>query len=201
MVSMLQVSLRAPVTRLITPLCRGLLKVGLSANSVTVLGTAGTVAASFTLLASGHLFAATIVITLLVLTDLLDGTMARLSESGGSDWGALLDSTMDRISDASILGALIYYLIQKNDRLTTVAIIALVASGLVSYIKARAESLDIECNGGFAERTERLVLLLVSTAGAGLGIHYILAIGIWILALAAIFTTGERLLIVYKATR
>jgi len=198
---MLQVSLRAPVTRLITPLCRGLLKVGLSANSVTVLGTAGTVAASFTLLASGHLFAATIVITLLVLTDLLDGTMARLSESGGSDWGALLDSTMDRISDASILGALIYYLIQKNDRLTTVAIIALVASGLVSYIKARAESLDIECNGGFAERTERLVLLLVSTAGAGLGIHYILAIGIWILALAAIFTTGERLLIVYKATR
>ena len=201
MVSMLQVSLRAPVTRLITPLCRGLLKVGLSANSVTVLGTAGTVAASFTLLASGHLFAATIVITLLVLTDLLDGTMARLSESGGSDWGALLDSTMDRISDASILGALIYYLIQKNDRLTTVAIMALVASGLVSYIKARAESLDIECNGGFAERTERLVLLLVSTAGAGLGIHYILAIGIWILALAAIFTTGERLLIVYKATR
>ena len=198
---MLQVSLRAPVTRLITPLCRGLLKVGLSANSVTVLGTAGTVAASFTLLASGHLFAATIVITLLVLTDLLDGTMARLSESGGSDWGALLDSTMDRISDASILGALIYYLIQKNDRLTTVAIMALVASGLVSYIKARAESLDIECNGGFAERTERLVLLLVSTAGAGLGIHYILAIGIWILALAAIFTTGERLLIVYKATR
>ena len=173
----------------------------MSANSVTVLGTAGTVAASFTLLASGHLFAATIVITLLVLTDLLDGTMARLSESGGSDWGALLDSTMDRISDASILGALIYYLIQKNDRLTTVAIIALVASGLVSYIKARAESLDIECNGGFAERTERLVLLLVSTAGAGLGIHYILAIGIWILALAAIFTTGERLLIVYKATR
>jgi CDP-diacylglycerol--glycerol-3-phosphate 3-phosphatidyltransferase len=82
-----------------------------------------------------------------------------------------------------------------------VAILALVAGSLVSYIKARAESLDIECNGGIAERTERLIILLVATGFAGLGVHYILAIGVWILAGASLFTTGERLFIVYKATR
>jgi len=173
----------------------------MTANAVTVLGTLGTVTASFTLLAHGHLFVATIVITLLVLTDLLDGTMARLSDSGGSSWGALLDSTMDRISDASILGALTYYLMQTKDELAMVAILALVAGSLVSYIKARAESLDIVCNGGIAERTERLIILLVATGFAGLGVHYILAIGVWILAVASLFTTGERLFIVYKATR
>ena len=167
---------------------------------VTVLGTIGTVVASFTLIANGHLFGGTIAVTLLVLTDLLDGTMARLSETGGSTWGALLDSTMDRISDASILGALTYYLIQQNDRLATVAVIALVAGGLVSYIKARAESLDIICNGGFAERTERLIILLVAMGFSGLGISYVLAIGIWVLAVASLFTAGERLVIVYKAS-
>jgi len=79
--------------------------------------------------------------------------------------------------------------------------VALAAGQLVSYIKARAESLDIECNGGIAERTERLIIALVAIGFAGLGVSYILAIGFWLLALLSVFTVGQRLLIVYRATR
>jgi len=201
MVSMIQVSLRAPVTRIITPLCRVLLAMGLTANVMTVVGALGTCASSFFLIARGHLFAGCLVSTAFVLTDLYDGTMARLSKTGGSSWGALLDSTMDRISDAASLGALIIWLLKSHDHLIPVIAVALAAGQLVSYIKARAESLDIECNGGIAERTERLIITLVSIGFAGLGVSYILAVGFWLLAALSVFTVGQRLLIVYRATR
>ena len=201
MVSMIQVSLRAPVTRIITPLCRALLGMGITANAMTVIGALGTSASSFLLIARGHLFAGCLVSAVFVLTDLFDGTMARLSKTGGSAWGALLDSTMDRISDGAILGALIIWLLKSHDQLIPVIAVALAAGQLVSYIKARAESLDIECNGGIAERTERLIIALVAIGFAGLGVSYILAIGFWLLALLSVFTVGQRLLIVYRATR
>ena len=201
MVSMLQASLRAPATKIITPLCRFLLRMGIGANTITVLGSLGTIASSIYFFGRGKLFIGTIVITVLVLTDLLDGTLARLSPSGPSTWGAVLDSTLDRIGDAAVLGSLLYWFIEKNDDLIPVVIVAIVASGLVSYIKARAESLDIKCDGGFAERTERLIILLVATGFSGLGVPYILAIGIWMLAIAATATAGQRLWIVYQETK
>ena len=199
--SMIQVSLRAPVARIITPLCRALLRMGITANSMTILGAIGTCASSALLIARGHLFAGSLVVTAFVLTDLFDGTMARLSSSGGRSWGALLDSTMDRISDAAILGSLIFWLDKSRDHLISVVAVALIAGQLVSYIKARAESLDIECNGGIAERTERLIIALVAIGFAGLGVHYILAIGFWVLAALSTVTVGQRLVIVYRATR
>ena len=135
-----------------------------------------------------------------ILFDLLDGTLARLSDSGGSKWGALLDSTLDRISDAAVLGSVTYFLMKSHDRVVPVLLIALVAGGLVSYIKARAEGLGIACNGGLAERTDRLIIFFLALALAGLGTPYILAVGIWILALASVYTVCERLAIVYRAT-
>jgi CDP-diacylglycerol--glycerol-3-phosphate 3-phosphatidyltransferase len=197
---MLQGSLRPPMTRLITPLSRGLLKIGVSANSITVFGAIGTVSASLTLFTTGHLFAGTMVITAFVLTDLLDGTLARMSPQGSSTWGALLDSTLDRLGDAAVLGSLMYRLNASHDRLVGVAFVALIAGTLISYIKARAESLDIQCNGGIAERTERLIILLVATGFAGLGVHYILALGIWLLTILSVITVVQRLTIVYRAT-
>lgn len=188
------------MTRLITPLSRGLLKIGVSANSITVFGAIGTVSASLTLFATGHLFAGTMVITAFVLTDLLDGTLARMSPQGSSTWGALLDSTLDRLGDAAVLGSLMYWLNASHDRLVGVAFVALIAGTLISYIKARAESLDIQCNGGIAERTERLIILLVATGFAGLGVHYILALGIWLLTILSVITVVQRLTIVYRAT-
>lgn len=188
------------MTRLITPLSRGLLKIGVSANSITVFGAIGTVSASLTLFTTGHLFAGTMVITAFVLTDLLDGTLARMSPQGSSTWGALLDSTLDRLGDAAVLGSLMYWLNASHDRLVGVAFVALIAGTLISYIKARAESLDIQCNGGIAERTERLIILLVATGFAGLGVHYILALGIWLLTILSVITVVQRLTIVYRAT-
>jgi CDP-diacylglycerol--glycerol-3-phosphate 3-phosphatidyltransferase len=188
------------MTRLITPLSRGLLKIGVTANSITVFGAIGTVTASITLFTTGHLFAGTMVITAFVLTDLLDGTLARMSPQGSSTWGALLDSTLDRLGDAAVLGSLMYWLNASHDRLVGVAFVALIAGTLISYIKARAESLDIQCNGGIAERTERLIILLVATGFAGLGVHYILALGIWLLTILSVITVVQRLTIVYRAT-
>ena len=201
MSAMLQGSLRKPITRLITPLCRALLGLGISANMVSATGGIGTVVSALFFFPRGDFFVGTLVSLFFILFDVLDGTMARLSESGSSSWGALLDSTLDRISDASILAGVLLYLINSYDRLTNVVVIALVAGGLVSYIKARAESLDIECNGGFAERTERLIIALISIGFNGLGVPYILAVGMWILAIASVYTMVERLLIVYRATR
>jgi len=188
------------MTRLITPLSRVLLKMGVTANSITIFGAIGTTVSSVFLFSSGHLFAGTMVITAFVLTDLLDGTLARMSPTGTSTWGALLDSTLDRLGDAAVIGSLMYWLMKSHDRVLPVAFVALVAGSLISYIKARAESLDIECNGGIAERTERLIILLVATGFAGLGVKYILAIGLWLLASLSLITVAQRLAIVYRAT-
>ena len=196
---MLQKSLRVPVTRIITPVCRGLLKLGLTANAMSAIGALGSGLSAIYFYSRGDFFLGTLITVIFVLSDLLDGTMARLSQTG-SRWGALLDSTLDRITDAAVLGSLAFYLSRTNDRLVPVVLTALVSGGLVSYIKARAESLDIECNGGFAERTERLVSAFLSIGLAGLSIPYSLAIGMWILAIASTYTTIERLLIVYKGS-
>ena len=197
---MLQNSLRAPVTRIITPVCRGLLRVGLTANAVSAIGAIGSSLSALFFFSRGRFLPGVIVTILFVLSDMFDGTMARLSEAK-SNWGALLDSSLDRITDSVILGSLAYFLSNRNDPLLSIVLVSLVAGNLVSYIKARAESLDIECNGGFAERTERLVIVFLSVGLAGLNIPFALAIGMWFLALASIYTTFERLVIVYRATR
>ena len=198
---MLQSSLRAPVTKFITPICRGLLKIGLTANGVTILGTISSVTAAILLIPNGHLFAACLAITGFVLFDLLDGTMARLSEQGTNKWGALLDSSLDRISDAALLGSLLWYLEKNNQTLSVVVLINIVLGFLISYIKAKAESLDIECNGGFAERTERLIITLVAVGVAGLGFSVALVLGMWVLLIASLVTVVQRFQIVYKSSK
>jgi len=197
---MLQRSIKAPVTRVITPLCRGLLKAGITPNVMSALGGLGSSASAILLFGTGHFFAAAIVTTLFVLFDLLDGTMARISNSS-SRWGALLDSTLDRVSDAAILGSVAYWLSRSHDRLVPVVLAVLILGSLISYIKARAEGLDIECNGGIAERTERLIIILVATGLHGIGLSYVLAIGFWILFILSFITVVQRLAIVYKGSR
>jgi len=200
MYPMLRIPLKAPVTRVITPLCRLALRIGLTPNQVTVIGTVGVSASALFFYPRGDLFVGTLVISFFVLTDLFDGTMARLSNAGASRWGALLDATMDRISDAAILSGLLLYAIDSysSPRISILIAISLVAGFLVSYIKAKAESLDIECEGGFAERTERLIIVLVSAGFAGLNVPSALEIGAAILAIASLITVGQRLLIVYR---
>ena len=174
---------------------------GLTPNSVTAIGAVGVIATSLIAYPNGHLFGGTVAICLLALSDLFDGTMARLSEKGPSRWGGFLDSTIDRVTDSAIALGLLIYLAQAKDPLSYVLLVSIVAGFLVSYIRAKAESMQIECKGGFAERTERLMILLAAIGFTGLGVSYVLTIGIWLLAVASVYTSLERMVIVWKATR
>jgi CDP-diacylglycerol--glycerol-3-phosphate 3-phosphatidyltransferase len=188
------------VVRIISPTARGLLRIGLTPNSVTAIGAIGVIATALIAYPNGHLFGGTVAICLLALSDLFDGTMARISEKGPSRWGGFLDSTIDRVTDSAIALGLLIYLARENDPLSYVLLVSIVAGFLVSYIRARAESLQIECKGGFAERTERLIILLAAIGFTGLGVSYILGIGIWLLAVASVYTVFQRMVIVWEAT-
>jgi CDP-diacylglycerol--glycerol-3-phosphate 3-phosphatidyltransferase len=196
---MLQRSLRDPVAKIISPIVRLLVKMGVSANTISTIGGLGSIASALYFFPKGDFFIGVIFVTLFVLSDLFDGAVARASNKGESKWGALLDSTLDRFSDAAIfIGALLFY-IESSDPLIVVLLVAVSASFMVSYIKARAESLSIACNGGVAERSERLIIVLVAYGFHGLGVDYVMAIGLWIVALLSLFTVYQRMMIVYKA--
>ena len=189
--------LRAPVTRVVEPTARVLIKRGVTPNQVTTIGAVGTTGTSVIFFTQGEFFIGTMVMLIFIFSDLVDGTMARLS-GATSRFGAFLDSTSDRIVDAALVGSLTYYLFTQEDSLQIVAWFALIGGYLVSYVKARAEASGFSCEGGFAERPERTIILLVSTGFAGLGLGYILAVGVWVIAVTSFLTVGYRVLQVWK---
>ena len=196
---MLSASLKPAVTRVINPIARGALRVGLTPNSVTFAGAIGLVFSALYFYPRQEFFIGTLLISFFALSDLFDGAMARISQRGASKWGGFLDSTIDRITDSAILIGLILALIDTNDPLAPVALGALVAGTLVPYIRAKAESLGIECSGGIAERTERLIVALTAIGFEGLGIPFALAIGVWVLFALSLVTVVQRVLIVKAA--
>jgi CDP-diacylglycerol---glycerol-3-phosphate 3-phosphatidyltransferase len=148
----------------------------------------------------GEFFIGTVAICILALSDLFDGAMARLSSAGSSKWGGFLDSTIDRITDSAVLLGVSIFLINENDELSYVVLATLVTGLLVPYIRAKAESFGISCSGGIAERTERLIIALTAIGFDGLGVPYVLTIGMWLLAALGTFTVLQRMLIVKKAS-
>ncbi|NCW72240.1 MAG: CDP-alcohol phosphatidyltransferase family protein [Actinobacteria bacterium] len=196
---MLSRSLKPAVTRLITPVAASALRIGITANAVTWVGAVGVIASALFFYPRGDFFLGTAVITLFALSDLFDGTMARISKAGASKWGSFLDSTIDRVTDSAILLGVSIYLINHNDQLSFVSIATLVTGMLVPYIRAKAESFGIECSGGIAERTERLIMAMSAIALDGLGVPYVLAGGMWLLAGLGAVTVVQRMLIVRKA--
>jgi CDP-diacylglycerol--glycerol-3-phosphate 3-phosphatidyltransferase len=199
MVLMLSASLKPAVTRAINPIARGALRMGLTPNAVTFTGAIGLVASALYFYPRQDFFIGTLFIVFFALSDLFDGAMARISETGASRWGGFLDSTIDRITDSAILLGLTIALIETNDSLLPVALSALIMGTLVPYIRAKAESLGIECSGGIAERTERLIIALTAIGFEGLGIPFALAIGVWLLFILAAITSIQRILIVKAA--
>ena len=195
---MLNGLIRTPITKIMTPVARGLLRVGVTPNMVTAAGTLGAAASALLLYPTGHLFGGTIAITAFIFSDVIDGTMARLS-GNSSRWGALLDSTLDRIGDAAMFVGLVLFYVHHDHLLAVLAGVSLVAGGLVPYVKARAESLGIQCDGGIAERAERIIVILVSTGVSGLGVPYIGAIGLWLIAVATVFTFIQRMMQVWRS--
>ena len=196
---MISAKLKPAVTRVITPVASFALRIGITPNAVTWTGAIAVVAAALYFYPRGEFLVGTIVISFAALSDLFDGTMARISKAGSSAWGGFLDSTIDRITDSAILIGVSIYLIQQDDRLVPVVLITLLTGMLVPYVRAKAESLGIECSGGLAERTERLIIALTAIGFEGLGVPYVLAIGIWLLSLLGTFTVIQRMIIVKRA--
>ena len=184
--------LRPALSRVLTPIAELLARTPITPNAITIIGTAGVAAGALWLFPIGHLFAGTMVCTFFVLADMLDGVLARVKGTTGP-FGAFLDSTLDRIADAAVFAGLTIYLVRtRQDTLALVALFCLVAGALISYAKARAEGLGIPCDVGFAERTERMLLALVPAGLTGLGVPYVLAIGLWVLAVLSVVTFGQR---------
>ena len=198
---MLTDQLKPQVVRFITPIAKFLLKLRISPDAITVIGTGLVVFVSYVFISQGRFFAGSLLIAFATLSDLFDGTMARLSNRGASKWGSFLDSTLDRISDSAILVALGQYLYTNNNRLAPIVLVLIPINLLIPYIRAKAESLGIECTGGIAERTERLMIMLAAIFLEGLNVSFALAIGLWILLSIATITVLQRVAIVWRATR
>lgn len=194
---MISGALKPTVTRLINPVARLALRIGLTPNSVTVLGAIGLVSSAMYFYINERFFLGTLVITFFALSDLFDGAMARISEQGSSLWGGFLDSTIDRITDSALIIAILIPLISADDSLALVGITTLVTGLLIPYIRAKAESFNIQCSVGIAERTERLIILLTAIGLHGLGVPYALAMGLWLLAILGVITVFQRIRTVF----
>ncbi|HLT10235.1 MAG TPA: CDP-alcohol phosphatidyltransferase family protein [Micromonosporaceae bacterium] len=183
------------------PAGRALVRAGVSADAVTLVGTAGVVAGSVAFAARGQLVAATVVITLCALLDVLDGAMAR-AQGGSSRYGALLDSVMDRVADGAVFGCLAWWLATSGQHvLAAVTLVCLVASQIISYVKARAEGLGFTCNVGIAERMERLILLGIGALLTGFGVPWGLPAALWLLLVLTVVTVVQRIVHVRREER
>ena len=198
---MISALLKPTVTRFITPVSRFALRIGITPNAVTWVGAVGVITSALYFYPRGDLFLGTAIISIFALSDLFDGTMARISKVGASRWGGFLDSTIDRLTDSAILIGVALYLINLKDPLAPIVLVAIVSGLLVSYIRAKAESFSIACTSGFAERTERLVISLTAIALEGLGLAYALAVGMWLLAILGVITVFQRMLVVKRAMK
>jgi CDP-diacylglycerol--glycerol-3-phosphate 3-phosphatidyltransferase len=190
---------RALFTRILTPIAAFLVRRGVSPDAVTLIGTLGVVAGSLAFYPRGSFFWGTIVITCFVFSDLIDGTMARMT-GRSSSWGAWLDSTLDRVGDAAVFGGIALWFAGDGDDLLMVslALYCLATGAVVSYARARAEGLGMTANVGVTERADRLVAILVATGLDGLGVPYVQAAALWLLAIGSTVTIGQRALAVRR---
>jgi CDP-diacylglycerol---glycerol-3-phosphate 3-phosphatidyltransferase len=185
---------RAYWARLMAPVARLLLRLGVSPDAVTLVGTLGVAAGALIFFPQGELAIGVVVVTVFVFSDMVDGQMARLSDRTSS-WGAFLDSTLDRIGDAAVFAGLVLWFAGGGDALwlAALALYCLVMGNLTSYARARAESLGMQAKGGIAERADRLVLILVATFFADvLGFLPLLVTALVLLAVASTVTVVQR---------
>ena len=201
MVPMISSVLKPGVTRLINPVAKWAVRIGITPNAITVAGACGVIISALIFYPREEYFWGTIAISFFALSDLFDGAIARISQSGASAWGGFLDSTIDRITDSIIIIALLLPLIDKEDPLAYVGLFTLVSGILIPYIRAKAESFGVECSVGIAERTERLVIVLVAAGLHGLHVPFVLAGGFWLLSLLGVVTVAQRVYVVSQGLR
>ncbi|MCX2965517.1 CDP-alcohol phosphatidyltransferase family protein [Gordonia sp. Z-3] len=197
---MLSIRGRASVSKVTLPLGRALLRTGLTPDIMTLIGTTATIVAALTLFPMGYLFVGTLVIWLFVMFDMLDGAMAR-ARGGGTRFGAVLDATCDRIADGAIFAGLAWWcaVTEPHDLLLVATLICLVTSQVISYAKARAEASGLNGDGGWIERPDRLIIVLVGTGFTGLGIGWAIHVAMWVLAVLSVITVGQRMWSIYSS--
>jgi CDP-diacylglycerol--glycerol-3-phosphate 3-phosphatidyltransferase/CDP-diacylglycerol--inositol 3-phosphatidyltransferase len=180
----------------LAPIVNLLLKLGVSPDAVTLVGTLGVSAGALAFYPRGELLVGTIVITAFVFSDLIDGAMARKS-GRSSTFGSFWDSTLDRVGDAAIFGGLALYFAGDGDSYLylCLSLFCLVTGNLTSYARAKAESLGLDAKGGIAERADRLVSILAMTGLSGLfDLPILMQLTLWVLAAASAYTVVFRVL-------
>ncbi|WKD57551.1 CDP-diacylglycerol--inositol 3-phosphatidyltransferase [Corynebacterium capitovis DSM 44611] len=200
---MLSVHGRRPAAVVVEPLARALLKVGLTPNAITVMGTLATIAVAVVLIPMGHLVAAAFLSAFFAAFDMVDGTMARL-RGGGTAFGATLDASCDRLTDGALFGAIVFWLVYVDGapRATVAAgLVVLVLSQVISYVKARGEAGGLKIVGGLIERPERLILALLGLGLEGFGVPRAIEVALWVLALGSAVTVVQRLRIAGRDER
>jgi len=192
-------SARQVLSRIVTPVANSLIRLKVSADSVTCAGAVATIACAAVFIPSGKFLIASITIGILSLSDLLDGTIARLTGSD-SRWGAFLDSTLDRVVDALVLVSIAAYFLEKDvidTKVLAATSVALVMGQMTSYIRAKAESLGVQCKVGLAERAERTLVVWIALLVSGLG-WFCLSGAMYLLAVITTFTVIQRVVHVRK---
>jgi CDP-diacylglycerol--glycerol-3-phosphate 3-phosphatidyltransferase len=171
-----------------------LIKIGVSADLVTLIGTLGVVLGALICFPRGWLWQGVVVITFFVFSDMLDGQMAKIGGTASS-WGAFLDSSLDRLGDAAVFGGILLFFAGPRGSVgwAAVALAALVFGQVTSYVKARAESLGYTCGGGLAARADRLVLILLGALLTGLGVPYVLEAATVLISVASLITVLQRI--------
>jgi CDP-diacylglycerol--glycerol-3-phosphate 3-phosphatidyltransferase len=183
----------------LNPIASALLRIGLTPDAVTAIGTAGVLVGALGFFPRGELLVGTIVVVCFVVADSIDGTMARLS-GRSSPWGAFLDSVLDRLADGAIFAGLVLWFAATDDLTgAALALACLVLGQIVSYTKARGESLGMTVDVGVAERSERIILVLAATGAVGFGAPVaVLLVALGVLAVASLVTVGQRMAVVRR---
>ena len=176
------------------PVARLLIRLGVSPDLVTVIGTLGVAVAALVCFPQGWLWQGSLLVTVFVISDMVDGLMAKITGTS-SNWGAFLDSTSDRLGDAAVFGGILLYFVYRESSTlwAGIALAGLVFGQWTSYVKARAESLGYTCAGGLAARADRLVIILVGALLAGLGVPYVLQVAVAGLAVTSMITVVQRI--------
>ncbi|MGH3771466.1 MAG: phosphatidylinositol phosphate synthase [Pseudonocardiaceae bacterium] len=198
---MLNIFARASISRVVDPVGEWLFRAGIGPDAVTVAGAIGTVASALWFFPRGQLVAGAVAVTVFVVFDLLDGSVAR-ARGSGTAWGTVLDATCDRIADGALFAGLTWWcFVVAGDRpLAVAALFCLVSAQVISYIKARAEASGLSADGGMVERAERYIITLVGACLTGLGVPFAIDVALWLLAGLQLVTVTQRMRAVRRST-
>lgn len=190
---------RSAASVIVDPIARLLLWMRITPSMITVFGAVATTTVAITCIAQGRYLLGAILTFLFAGADAVDGTMARLSNSQ-SRWGSFLDSGLDRITDGAVFAAVAWWFVSDDNAAAAIAaLVALIAGFVTSYVRAKAESLGVECKVGVAERPERVGGVMLGLFLAGLGFDVMLPVLIYLVAVLSCVTVAQRFVVVYKA--